>query len=318
MIKAMKRLSTIILSMFCAATVIAQDINSVKNFTKEEKVNKAMNVLGNKSQNANTLNSDFSAWVQDSIETIADSTVYFERPDGWAPVSGFLISYFLNSSVPLSPSVVNNDSAARLTIADSGFGTDLATIVPASNARALSFTGKYKFNGSPEMALFETYATKYDATLDSTIVIGYGSVMFDQNTNDQFVDFSTDIYYFDETTMPDTFVVFATYLEGAIGSELVVDDLKLSYTLTGISNEKNQNVSVYPNPTNESIQIKLNSDVTLNKASVNISSIDGRLVKSFEVSNLNEKLDVSDLNNGIYLLQIKSASESFTGKFIKK
>src|SRR5690606_27896746 len=123
-------------------------------------------------------------WTEDSVLSMTDSLIYFQRPEYWAPVYGFLIAYFTNASeIPLAPIVINNDTAARIYIGDNGYGTDIATLLPV-NERALSFSVKYKFSGDEQNpASFEVYATKYDSTLDSTAVVGIGSAVVEQNTN---------------------------------------------------------------------------------------------------------------------------------------
>lgn len=75
-------------------------------------------------------------------------------------------------------------------------------------------------------------------------------------------------------------------------------------------------ISLYPNPTNSILNI--NSEFALN--SVKFYDVTGRMVKQYELSgDFNKAMDVADLNNGIYILQVEMLDGGSTSsKFIKK
>jgi hypothetical protein len=74
-------------------------------------------------------------------------------------------------------------------------------------------------------------------------------------------------------------------------------------------------VSVYPNPANQSITIQNKTEEEL---SAKILSIDGKLiVPQFEI-NSNNKIDISKLNNGLYLIRVtNSKNQVIVKKLIK-
>ncbi|MBP7388754.1 MAG: T9SS type A sorting domain-containing protein [Chitinophagales bacterium] len=72
--------------------------------------------------------------------------------------------------------------------------------------------------------------------------------------------------------------------------------------------------SIYPNPTNDFLNIK---SISSENFSVNIFNALGEKIYS-AVSTLNLKLVTQNFSNGIYFLQIKSERKSFTQKFIKQ
>jgi len=79
--------------------------------------------------------------------------------------------------------------------------------------------------------------------------------------------------------------------------------------LSAISNQ----LSVYPNPFNNSVNIKISSKVkTLNGWSLRVNDVLGRIVYSAESLNYNNAIDLSGLANGVYLITI--ANE--TGKTV--
>jgi hypothetical protein len=80
---------------------------------------------------------------------------------------------------------------------------------------------------------------------------------------------------------------------------------------TGIDEPKNnKNLIIYPNPTSNFIQIK----TSLKYTSISIIDLTGQLVK--QVAN-SAKIDVSDLNNGIYFIQLVG-DDNVVKKFIKE
>ena len=69
-------------------------------------------------------------------------------------------------------------------------------------------------------------------------------------------------------------------------------------------------ISLYPNPAQNAINIAF--DGTIDE--LRIYSIEGRLVHANATSG---KIDVGELNNGVYYVQIKSNGKTFTSPFIK-
>ncbi len=309
----MKKIFTILsLSIILLSSAFAQQINSLKNKSTSEKINNAKSILS-KSASSFVTNSNFSLWENDSLLTSTDSMIHFERPTDWAPVTGYLVSFFMNTPIPLSMRVDNNnDTAAVITIDSNQVGTDIATIV-ATQQRAFSISANYKFNGSPSTAAIEIYATKYNALLDSTIIVGIGMASVSENTGNNFQSTRADIYYLDEFTIPDTFIVFASYFEGTTGSEFIVDDVQLSYTATGINNELSNKVNAYPNPTTDFVKFNFDQ-LNASTAKLEIMSIDGRIIKTIDDIKSNQSVDINELNSGIYMFKLYTTE----GVIVKK
>ncbi len=71
------------------------------------------------------------------------------------------------------------------------------------------------------------------------------------------------------------------------------------------------NFSIYPNPTNGIVSVRSVEDIE----NIEILSLEGRKIKSSNEA----KIDISDLSNGIYLMQIKTIDGKFgTKKLIKE
>ena len=74
---------------------------------------------------------------------------------------------------------------------------------------------------------------------------------------------------------------------------------------------------IYPNPTTNSLNLTFEN--TLENANLKLISITGQTVlEKQNISGTDFSLDVSDLNSGMYLIQITSDSNSYTSKFIKQ
>ena len=110
-------------------------------------------------------------------------------------------------------------------------------------------------------------------------------------------------------------IKFTSYYAGQDRQSIVFN--KTDYA--GLSvNETIKNkleVSVYPNPASENIFVYLNSNVK--QAKVSISNLSGKALISSEIT-ADNKVDVSGLPMGMYLLTIATNNGSETVKFIKQ
>lgn len=97
---------------------------------------------------------------------------------------------------------------------------------------------------------------------------------------------------------------------GQITDVVIWEISPLSINETIASNTK---ISLFPNPTNSILNLKLPNDTIIDK--VNITDITGKIIK--EQSQNTNSLNVENLANGIYILQVFSGEEKFEAKFVK-
>lgn len=279
---------------------------------------KKASIAHSKNTSAKNLdNGNFEVWVTDSFESMNGTTIRFIRPDHWAPVNGFFISYFLDIPIPISAVLNGSNSAAKIEVADMGYGSDLATIVGV-DSRPTALKGQFQFNGADSSyAVFEVYATKFDPAADSSAVIGYGGYNVFSNTNGTYENFSAELFYFDQTTVPDTIYVFSTYLEGEYGTWLKFDNLSLDYSTTGINKTKSEMLTVYPNPSNAEIKVRLKDNTQLDNAIVEILALDGSLILKLDNYTSNQAIDISTLTSGLYILSVRDSNGVYTQKINK-
>ncbi|MGL2966362.1 T9SS type A sorting domain-containing protein [Flavobacterium sp. XGLA_31] len=77
---------------------------------------------------------------------------------------------------------------------------------------------------------------------------------------------------------------------------------------------ENQTIAVYPNPVGHVLQIKMPANT--NSTSVKIGTTDGKVVLA-QAPNGNT-LNVENLSQGIYILEVYSGDEKYTSKFLKE
>ncbi len=81
--------------------------------------------------------------------------------------------------------------------------------------------------------------------------------------------------------------------------------------ITGSNNQ----VSIYPNPANESLTLSLSKGEAISNA--NVYDISGRLVMQHTAPNARTfSMDVSSLTNGVYFVEINTKDKHYTQKFI--
>ena len=96
----------------------------------------------------------------------------------------------------------------------------------------------------------------------------------------------------------------------------------INYTSLGVedilSEAHNYNISLYPNPTNNILNLKFESNTTSN-LKVEIVTLDGKKVKSISVSNFeNKQVDISNLSQGVYITNFYANKVLITTKRLVK
>lgn len=100
----------------------------------------------------------------------------------------------------------------------------------------------------------------------------------------------------------------------ALTAGLNQPEIKIS---TLVENLKNRaNISIYPNPTTQFVNIEHDKSVPLK---AKISTINGRLISIKEFNEKKFQLDFSNFESGIYIIEIADSSEkSNTYKIVKQ
>lgn len=300
-----------------ALNSFAQSIKVDKHIQSAGRLKQVSSFAQKSSANNNLPNATFETWTVDSIESFSGATVRFVHPEMWTPINGLFIAYFLDLEIPISAVVNNFNTAVKIEIANMGFGSDLGTVI-STNARPRALQGIYEFNGGGGSTAFvEVVATKFNPLADSSEVVGAGFFKADENTPGGFWNFEANIDYINQTIVPDSIYVFASYLEGELGTSFKFDNLFLDYTGTGVQSEKLNQLTVYPNPSSNQIQISTKNNTELNDAIVEIRGVDGSLKLKLTNYQSKQMIDISSLASGMYILSVQDASGVMSKKINK-
>ena len=101
------------------------------------------------------------------------------------------------------------------------------------------------------------------------------------------------------------------------GCDLIHDNIVngevIKFIPTNIENESNIELNIFPNPANNHLNISISHEI--NNYSIEIFNINGELIKSINNTN---RINISDLNNGSYYINIIHEGELIKSeKFIK-
>ncbi|MBK6835892.1 MAG: T9SS type A sorting domain-containing protein [Bacteroidetes bacterium] len=84
----------------------------------------------------------------------------------------------------------------------------------------------------------------------------------------------------------------------------------------GVSKISNENkYIVYPNPANEKLFIQIEPNTTVQ---ANLISIEGKILKSFVLTDTKNSIDIKELNQGFYTLSLTTEVNTYFKKFIKQ
>ena len=271
-------------------------------------------------------NSGFENWI---------SMGSYENPNLWGTMNntstlvgvytatkgtpGNVGSYYLNLTSKTTTLGVLN------AVAVSG-KLDSLTMLPKSgfafNLRPQSFTGKWQhmIYGTTQGAI-NVVLTKWNSGLAKRDTIASinqtlsGMVM-------SWAAFSFNFTY-QSGEYPDSCIIFAK----ASGSTpknldyLYLDDLAFAGSVAGIAQKETSatNISVYPNPTNETLIIDLNLNSAQN-ITITILDLNGKSILSENMGILNghtkQSINISSLPKGSYLIRITEGNENRVEKIV--
>ncbi len=158
------------------------------------------------------------------------------------------------------------------------------------------------FSAWPGVAMTEKADGWYSYTFEESITSV--SVIFSKAGNPQ----SVDITGITSNTCYET--------DGTTGSEFNVKVVPCPIVTSIKEHQTAESLVVYPNPATDAISIKHLSESIKNVA---VLSIDGKVVKVVENYSENERITLSGLPNGVYMLKVTANDETISFvKFVKR
>jgi hypothetical protein len=141
------------------------------------------------------------------------------------------------------------------------------------------------------------------------------TIGWDWKTLNQFTflyDMTDSLSYFVQTNSG-VYKIFFTKFEGSSTGKIVFN--VESFGITRINEIAPQpKLTLYPNPTKGAIQLAYNSNNLINN--VEIFNVNGALVASWQDVNPNTTIDLSQLENGLYFIQISTNEGTQTQKLL--
>lgn len=98
------------------------------------------------------------------------------------------------------------------------------------------------------------------------------------------------------------------------GSTLKVDNFVLNANNASIEEEVALNFNVFPNPTNETLTVNSKMEIE----SIAIISLDGKIVRTQAINGTSQEINVSDLNSGTYIYEVKTVNGFVSRKTFMK
>lgn len=106
------------------------------------------------------------------------------------------------------------------------------------------------------------------------------------------------------------------FLNDNYDSTAYFDNLQVTSGALGTDEQIASKFSVYPNPSNNLVNIANDSNILLN--AIAITDLNGRTVKSVKLDNVNDaQINISDLASGVYMMNISSDQGAAVKKIIK-
>lgn len=112
------------------------------------------------------------------------------------------------------------------------------------------------------------------------------------------------------------YFVTAGGVNGANSDIIGIDTFSVDRAVASTSDFFAQNIAMYPNPANGIVTLASKNATAIN--SVQVTDLNGRIVKSFEANGVSEtKINVSDLTAGMYFVSVKTDAGSGSMKLMK-
>jgi len=85
-----------------------------------------------------------------------------------------------------------------------------------------------------------------------------------------------------------------------------------SIVLSADSSIEPKNLTVYPNPAKNEIAF----DLPLAQSVMTLFDITGKKIRQARLQGRNQRIDIENLNSGVYLIRIESVNSIYHGKFV--
>lgn len=129
-------------------------------------------------------------------------------------------------------------------------------------------------------------------------------------------------HYLETSTLLSNDEVYNFSVDTSIAESMANDRFSIRFDVETLSQtEFTENMfSIYPNPVDELLNLSISTDLAIDSGSVEVYDVLGRKMIQREVSFANgntQQIDVSELNAGIYIVQMSFNSKTYSSRIIK-
>lgn len=172
------------------------------------------------------------------------------------------------------------------------------------NGTLLATSQRQKWDGAQwENNYFETYTYDGNDYLIETIETKWNGASYDNNKR---TDFTNNSQGYPITMVVQSWII-NTWVNTSRDRRTYPGCALLSVNEIGVLD-----VSVYPNPSRSNISVDVKESITYS-----ITNINGQLVKEGIINQINNKINISSFNSGLYFLNLERKNQSVTKKIIK-
>ena len=291
--------------------------------------------------------STYGAWAAENGKVNCYNTVFYGNKVGIYQY-GDGVALFLNHSQSsvINCSFIKNESfsgAALGISADAALPTSISNSIFYGTTRNASFedTKKYDFSVSianydvtmKNCSLENAQSTYKTANYNNLSAASSGNIFAQSQTfaNINSVKGADDKYFTADdglglstsspskntgldSEIPSAITTDITGANRIIGSAIDMGAYEIDGTLSRSNFELNANLQVYPNPTSAILNINMTDFTT---AKTTLYDLNGKVLKTQVIDNINAKIDISYFSKGIYLLKMETENGSITKQIIK-
>jgi uncharacterized repeat protein (TIGR02543 family) len=262
----------------------------------------------------------FTNWTENGTEVSKSSTYQFT-----ASVNRNLVANFTLSSYPITTSVIPENSGTVTGAGNYTYGTNVSLKANAAtgytftkwteNGTQVSANANYSFTANKSRNLVANFTINSYSIVASAMPANSGSISgtgnYNYGTNVTLIATANNGYKFVNWTEGGNTISTETSLSfTANANRNLLANFSSTVNVLDIQNENS--IDIFPNPANEVLYIK---GIT-GEISVSISDMNGKIVLN-KLMNQNH-IDISNLPNGVFTLQIMAKKDIFTKKFIKQ
>ena len=233
------------------------------------------------------------------------------HPTSYTPFLSPLLSFF-SGGLPGVDSTGDAQSGSlalelfRDSLGGYPIGGDVVAEIPCAGLVS-AFNGYYKLSNAAanDTVNLLFFATSYNTVSQQRDTVGFGFANFFTNQRN-YSSFTINPIYPSLNVSPDTIFLWALYFPNSPLSSFKLDNLSLSYLPVGLERNSAPNFKFYPNPAKDLLTIESGD---FRGEILELVDLQGRILERRQLSNSQEKLDLSKLSKGIYLIKIGEHSE---------